>query len=142
VETRECKVGRQCSGTFLTSAIATSVYINIKRNNMLLTFFQRTICAAILTITLGCSVDSNKPSEPIQVTKDLIERLLPDHHNQMMVEFFSEPNEDDRFEIESVGDKLVFRCNIGVSVVSALRFYQYTVCSDVVYWICFVLYIL
>lgn len=98
------------------------------------TFIQQLICAAILTITLGCSVDSNKSSEPIQVTKDLIERLLPDHHNQIMVEFFSEPNEDDRFEIESVGDKLVLRGNNGVSVASALHYYLRTVCGADVSW--------
>ena len=57
-----------------------------------------------------------------KAVKGLIERLLPSHSSSFEVRHV-EKSEKDYFEIESVGDKIVFRGTYGVAIASALNHY-------------------
>lgn len=70
----------------------------------------------------------------IRASEKLLQRIVPQHAAQFMVEPLSNKNTGDSFEIESHNGKIVLRGNNGVSVASALYFYLTEFCHCQVTW--------
>ncbi|MCX2678640.1 alpha-N-acetylglucosaminidase [Galbibacter sp. EGI 63066] len=70
------------------------------------------------------------PKEIVGQNRALIERIVPDHASQFIVETI-DSDSTDSFEIESRDDKIVLRGNNGVSIASALYYYlsEYAHCQ-------------
>lgn len=67
-------------------------------------------------------------------TKALIQRLLPHHAEQFIVQHIPQADTLDVFEIESINGKIVLRGNNGVSVASALHHYLRHTCNADISW--------
>jgi len=68
------------------------------------------------------------------VTKGFINRLVPEHKDQFIVEYLPKSDSSDVFEIESIDRKIVLRGNNGVSVASALHYYLKQFCNSDISW--------
>jgi alpha-N-acetylglucosaminidase len=74
---------------------------------------------------------------PVEAARDLIQRVVPQHANEFVVELIPPADGMDVFEIESLDGKVVLRGDNGVSIASALNHYlkaiahcQLTWCGD------------
>ena len=63
----------------------------------------------------------------------VVERLLPEHAEQFIIELLTEENTD-FFEIESMDGKIILRGTTGVDVISALNWYLKYYCNCHVSW--------
>jgi len=70
----------------------------------------------------------------IVASKALLQRIVPNHAAQFVVEGLSRQNNKDVFEIESRSNKIVLRGNNGVAVASALYFYLNEYCHAQITW--------
>lgn len=66
-------------------------------------------------------VDSEKFSQ--EANQALVKRVIPKYAHHFKIEYIQKVGENDVFELEGVGDKIVLRGNNGVSVASALNYY-------------------
>ncbi len=73
-------------------------------------------------------------SEALKEIRNLIARLLPEHHEQIEVRIIADNTDGDAFEIESVGNKILLKGNNGVSIASALHHYLKTICKADISW--------
>lgn len=63
------------------------------------------------------------PAGPVEAARGLIQRVVPQHANQFVVEVIPSAEGKDVFEIESLDGKIVLRGDNGVSIASALNPY-------------------
>jgi len=70
----------------------------------------------------------------VESSRDLIVRILPDHHRSFITESIAQENGRDVFEIESKGPKIVLRGSSGVAIASALYYYLTEFCHCQVTW--------
>ena len=71
---------------------------------------------------------------PAAAGRALIQRVLPGHASQFVVEMVLTDNGHDIFEIESRGNNIILRGNNGVAVASALDWYLKYFCHCQVSW--------
>lgn len=87
----------------------------------------RITCALLLSALLSVNnsnaqYTATRQSE--QAVQGLIQRIIPDHADQFIIEFIAKGDDDkDIFEIESKEGRIILRGNNGVSVASALNYY-------------------
>lgn len=74
------------------------------------------------------------PQLDMNATRGLIDRLIPKHSNQFVIEPLPKSDTLDVFEIESIDGKIVLRGNNGVSVASALHHYLKQFCHSDISW--------
>lgn len=84
----------------------------------------------LLSILLILST-SSIADEP---ASDLIQRLLPDHADQFIVETITSPSTNELFEIESVEGKVALRGTSDAAIASALNWYLKYSCNAHVSW--------
>ncbi|MGG9963214.1 alpha-N-acetylglucosaminidase [Ferruginibacter sp. SUN106] len=70
----------------------------------------------------------------IAASKSLLQRTVPDHAAQFVIESLPQQNSKDVFEIESRNNKIVLRGNDGVAIASALYFYLNEYCHAQITW--------
>lgn len=59
----------------------------------------------------------------LEASQALVKRVVPKHARHFEIEYVQKEGENDVFELENAGDKIVLRGNNGVSVASALNYY-------------------
>jgi len=92
-------------------------------------YLKKTILTLVLTALYGLSFAQldKKASE------DLIERILPGHTDQFIIEQISSSGKD-TFQLASRNDRIVLSGNNGVSIASALYYYLNEYCHCQVTW--------
>lgn len=70
----------------------------------------------------------------VESSRDLIVRILPNHHRSFITESIAQENGKDVFEIESKGTKIILRGSSGVAIASALYHYLTEFCHCQVTW--------
>ena len=65
----------------------------------------------------------------VQAARELVQRIIPGHARQFVIEMIPADQGRDVFEIESRGERIVLRGNTGVSVASALNWYLKYCCQ-------------
>jgi alpha-N-acetylglucosaminidase len=70
----------------------------------------------------------------ITVSKALLQRTVPKHAAQFLIELTPQQNKKDVFEIESRNNKIVLRGNNGVAIASALYYYLNEYCHAQITW--------
>ncbi|MGC4102170.1 alpha-N-acetylglucosaminidase [Ferruginibacter sp.] len=70
----------------------------------------------------------------INAAKALLQRTVPKHASQFIVEPMGQQDAKDVFEIESRNDKIVLKGNDGVAIASALYFYLNEYCHAQITW--------
>ena len=85
----------------------------------------------ILAMMVIFAVPAVKAQNTTAASEALIKRILPSHYQYFKVETLESPKGIDRFELESIGGKVILRGNNGVSVASALYHYltEYAHCQ-------------
>ena len=73
-------------------------------------------------------------ASPVDAAAGVIQRLIPQHAEQFVLEAIPQENGKDVFEIESRDGKIVLRGNNGVSICSALNWYLKYRCFCHVSW--------
>lgn len=86
-------------------------------------------CPALLNVVSIPVIGTN-----LAAVAGLIQRLLPLYTNQFVLELIPGDAGQERFEIESLADKIVLRGNNGVAVASALNYYLKNFCRCDVSW--------
>ncbi|RYY17648.1 MAG: alpha-N-acetylglucosaminidase, partial [Chitinophagaceae bacterium] len=86
---------------------------------------------ALLIFTLSLGLFASKAQTPGESSAALIKRVLPKHFTFFKVELLNESNRPDRFELESLGGKIILRGNNGGSIAAALYHYltEYAHCQ-------------
>src|SRR5690606_25331022 len=87
-------------------------------------FYSLLILCGIMPIQVEA-----QSQETLKEIRDLIARLLPEHHEQIEVQIITNNTDEDAFEIESADSKVVLKGNNGVSIASALHHYLRTICA-------------
>ena len=82
----------------------------------------RTAIAVFLLLGIPPWATESSASAPA-AARGLVERLLPEHAGQFILETVASEAGHDVFEIESRGGKIVLRGNDGVAIASALNRY-------------------
>ncbi|WP_217277431.1 alpha-N-acetylglucosaminidase [Pedobacter foliorum] len=78
--------------------------------------------------TRAISALHKKTLKPIEATRALIKRVLPNHYNQIHISFIQTDKRNDVFELESIQGKIILRGNNPVSIGSALNWYMKYYC--------------
>jgi alpha-N-acetylglucosaminidase len=70
----------------------------------------------------------------IAASKALLQRIVPNHASQFVIEAMPSHTGKDVFEIESRHNKIVLRGNNGVAIASALYYYLNNYCHAQITW--------
>lgn len=87
------------------------------------------LCTLVLLL-VGCSTKKKE----LQVVSHLVNRILPGKVDQFQFELIYPGNEEDVFELETVGNKIVVRGNNAVSISAGLNWYLKYYCNAQVSW--------
>lgn len=90
----------------------------------------------ILLVAGSLRASENTADAATVAARSLVERLLPGHTQQFVLETIAPDNGRDVFEVESRDGKIVLRGNDGVSIASALNWYLKKECHCDVSWNC------
>jgi alpha-N-acetylglucosaminidase len=90
-------------------------------------YFFTTVVFVFAVITVAAQLN-------IAASKELLQRTLPNHAVQFIIESLPQQNNKDVFEIESRNSKIVLRGNNGVAIASALYFYLNEYCHAQITW--------
>jgi len=90
-------------------------------------YFFRTIF--LLLVSNAANAQLN-----LAASKALLQRTVPNHAKQFVIEPLQQQNSKDVFEIETRNNKIVLRGNDGVAVASALYFYLNEYCHAQITW--------
>lgn len=71
----------------------------------------------------GIDIQTEKKTNNFQSSKMLIQRVLPKHQSQFIIEFIPACSGDDCFEIDNKNNQVVLRGNNPISIASALNYY-------------------
>ncbi|HEU4903593.1 MAG TPA: alpha-N-acetylglucosaminidase N-terminal domain-containing protein, partial [Flavisolibacter sp.] len=64
----------------------------------------------------------------------LIKRVVPGHARYFVVSFIEKKGDNDVFEVESVGNKIMLRGNNGIAIASALNYYLENIAHCSITW--------
>ena len=85
--------------------------------------------AAFLTLAAACSTDPQ-----IKSAKDLIERVTPGYSSQFKLELIPSDGDQDTYEIDSRGRRIILRGNNPVALATAYNQYLKYTCNAHVSW--------
>ena len=83
---------------------------------------SRIIQLALLVLFVPTSV-TTAAAGPVEAARGVVQRLLPEHAGQFVLEQIPPDGERDVFEIDSVDGKVVVRGNTGVAIASGVNWY-------------------
>lgn len=93
------------------------------------------LCSNLFTQTASASqkrsqdvIEEKVDDQGLKATKELLKRVLPNHYNQIDIDFINADNGNDVFELENKNGKVVLRGNNPVSIGSALNWYMKYYC--------------
>jgi alpha-N-acetylglucosaminidase len=98
--------------------------------------WSRVVFLMILLAGKGLQAVETPLSSVVPAAYGLIERVIPHEAGHVVVETLSATNDQDVFEVEGRGDKIVLRGNSGVSIASALNWYLQNECHCDISWNC------
>lgn len=87
-----------------------------------------------LLFLVSCTAINAFSQVDIAASKKLIQRIIPQHHQNFEVKYLPKKGEKDQFEIESKNGKIILYGNNGVAVASALNHYLKTYCNFEITW--------
>src|SRR5438045_3005943 len=91
------------------------------------TYFLATVILLVAVTTASAQLN-------IAASKALLQRIVPSHAAEFVIESLPQQNSKDVFEIESRNNKIELRGNDGVAVASALYFYLNEYCHAQITW--------
>lgn len=86
----------------------------------------------IFILLLGANDAYSQPD--VSASKALVQRILPNHFQQLSVELVNSNKGKDWFDIESSNNKIILRGTSGVAVASALYYYLNQFCHAQITW--------
>jgi len=86
----------------------------------------------IITMTAGLQA-AESPSS-VKAARGLLNRIIPKHADQFVIEEIPNENDQDVFEIETHGGKVIIRGNNGVSMAMGINWYLKHYCKCNVSW--------
>ena len=99
------------------------------------------ILRGLFVLLLSCSMltafSGNKmkgKDENVEAVYALIKRVIPSHATAFVISFIEKNNENDVFEIESIGNKIMLRGNNGIAIASALNYYLENIAHCSITW--------
>ena len=95
-------------------------------------FFVLFFSCSLLTVFGG--KNKNGEEEKKEAVYALIKRVVPTHARYFVISFVEKKGENDVFELESIGNKIMLRGNNGIAIASALNYYLENVVHCSITW--------
>ncbi|RYF85545.1 MAG: alpha-N-acetylglucosaminidase [Chitinophagaceae bacterium] len=81
-----------------------------------------------------CSGKKSISDEQTEAVYALIKRVIPSHAHHFLVSFIKKKKDNDCFEIEGIGGKIMLRGNNGIAIASALNYYLKNIAHCSITW--------
>ncbi len=95
--------------------------------------FLMTVALGLLALFISNPVLANK-TDQLAAAKELVNRLLPTHQDQFILEIVPSSKTNDHFEVTSKGNKIVLRGTSGIALCGALYTYIKTYLHGDIGW--------
>lgn len=95
---------------------------------------KQTIFILLIFVYSSCNVSDTYTEPILESSRQLIERVIPEHSNQIKLELIEAENGKDVFEISSKNNKVLLKGNCQVAIASALNWYLKYTCNAHMSW--------